>query len=201
MCSVGTVNHMQSTTPAQTTEQRTPASLWEFDPVHSSAEFAVKHLMVSTVTGRFKSLRGRILLDEPAIERSSIEAEIDVASVDTGTAERDNHLRSADFFDAASHPRILFRSKAIHLEDKESGTIEGEVTIHGVTRPVTLAVAYDGEIRDPWGNRRRGYTATATLYRKDFGMTWNQILDTGGVLVGDKIKVTLNIEAVSKPDA
>ncbi len=192
---------MQSTEPAQTTEQRTPPSVLEFDPAHSSAEFAVKHLMVSTVTGRFKALRGRILLDESAIERSTIEAEIDVASVDTGTAERDNHLRSADFFDAANHPRILFRSKAIHLEDEESGKIEGEVTIHGVTKPVTLDVTYDGEIRDPWGNQRRGYTATTTLYRKDFGMTWNQILDAGGVLVGDKVKVTLNVAAVTKPGA
>jgi len=154
--------------------------------------------MISTVTGRFKSLRGSVTRDEAAIENSRVEAEIDAASIDTGVADRDNHLRSADFFDVANHPKLVFRSTKIEDLGGDSGRMHGELTIRGVTRPVILAVSYLGEIRDPWGNRRRGFSAETTLYRKDFGMTWNQVLDTGGVLVGDKIKVSLNIEAVEK---
>lgn len=182
----------------QANEKGTQTNTWEFDPAHSSAEFAVRHLMVSTVTGRFKSLRGFITLNEASVENSRVEAEIDAASVDTGVADRDNHLRSPDFFDAANHPRLVFRSSRIENLGEDSYRMDGELTIHGVTRRVTLDVSYLGEIRDPWGNRRRGFTAETTLYRKDFGMTWNQVLDAGGVLVGDKVKVTLNIEAVEK---
>lgn len=154
--------------------------------------------MVSTVTGRFQSLQGRIELDEADISKSRVDAEIDAASVDTGVADRDNHLRSADFFDVANHPKLLFRSTRIDADGNDAGRMHGELTIRGVTRPVTLEVEYLGEIQDPWGNRRRGFTASTTVYRKDFGINWNQILDTGGVLVGDKVKVTLNIEAVEK---
>lgn len=188
---------MAVATEKQTGEQGTRTSTWEFDPAHSSAEFAVRHLMVSTVTGRFKSLRGRIELDGE-LATSRVEAEIDAASIDTGVADRDNHLRSPDFFDVAKYPTLRFRSTRIEPSGEDAGRMHGELTIIGVTRPVTLQVEYLGEIQDPWGNRRRGYTATATLSRKDFGMTWNQILDTGGVLVGDKVKVTLNLEAVEK---
>lgn len=181
-------------------EKRTK-SAWQIDPTHSSAEFAVRHMMVATVKGAFKALAGTISLDESTWENASIEAEIDAASVDTGVADRDNHLRSADFFDVAKHPKITFRSAAIELDGADHGKVLGELTIHGVTKPVALTVDYLGEIRDPWGNRRRGYSAETTLNRKDFGMTWNMVLDTGGVLVGDKIKVTLNIETVEKAPA
>jgi polyisoprenoid-binding protein YceI len=188
---------MSVATQAQVNEPETKASTWEFDPAHSSAEFAIRHLMVSTVTGRFKALRGSIALDEASIEDSRVEAEIEAASIDTGTADRDNHLRSADFFDVVKHPKLTFRSSRVEgLGD--SLRVQGKLSIIGVSRPVTLEVSYLGEIRDPWGNRRRGFSAETTLYRKDFGMTWNQVLDTGGVLVGDKVKVTLNIEAVEK---
>ncbi len=176
-------------------------STWQLDPTHSSAEFAVRHMMVATVKGSFKSISGHVELDETAWENSRIEAEIDAASVDTGTADRDTHLRSADFFDVAVHPKITFRSTAIEPDGEDSGKIHGDLTIHGVTKPVTLDVSYLGEIQDPWGNRRRGYSAETTLNRKDFGMTWNVVLDTGGVLVGDKIKVSLNIETVEKAKA
>ncbi|HKZ89078.1 MAG TPA: YceI family protein [Thermoplasmata archaeon] len=189
---------MSVTTQTQANEKRTQPSTWEFDPAHSSVELSVRHLMISTVTGRFKSLRGSVTRDEAAIENSRVEAEIDAASIDTGVADRDNHLRSADFFDVANHPKLVFRSTKIEDLGGDSGRMHGELTIRGVTRPVILAVSYLGEIRDPWGNRRRGFSAETTLYRKDFGMTWNQVLDTGGVLVGDKIKVSLNIEAVEK---
>ncbi len=187
---------MATLTQTQTTETRKQPTAWAFDPAHSFVEFSVRHLMISTVTGRFRSLKGSVVLDEASLEDSRVEADIEAASIDTGVADRDNHLRSADFFDVANHPRITFRSMAIEDLGGDSGRMHGEVTIRGVTRPVALEVSYLGEIRDPWGNRRRGFTAQATLYRKDFGMTWNQVLDSGGVLVGDKVKVTLNIEAV-----
>ncbi len=192
---------MSVSTQAQVNEQEKQASTWEFDPAHSSAEFAVRHLMVSTVTGRFKALRGSIALDEASIQDSRVEAEIEAASIDTGTADRDNHLRSPDFFDVVKHPRLNFRSSRVEDLGEDSLRVHGDLTVIGVTRPVTLDVSYHGEIRDPWGNRRRGFTAETTLHRKDFGMTWNQVLDSGGVFVGDRVKVTLNIEAVEKRKA
>src|SRR3990172_6019873 len=167
---------MSVTTQTQANEKRTQPSTWEFDPAHSSVELSVRHLMISTVTGRFKSLRGSVTRDEAAIENSRVEAEIDAASIDTGVADRDNHLRSADFFDVANHPKLVFRSTKIEDLGGDSGRMHGELTIRGVTRPVILDVSYLGEIRDPWGNRRRGFSAETTLYRKDFGMTWNQVL-------------------------
>ncbi len=189
-------------TASETTENRkASASLWPLDPTHSSVEFAVRHMMVATVKGTFKSLSGAVELDEADWRKSTITAEIDAASVDTGVADRDNHLRSPDFFDAAKHPKITFRSTSIEPDGDDSGKVHGELTIHGVARPVTLDVTYLGEIRDPWGNRRRGYSAETTLNRKDFGMNWNQVLDAGGVLVGDRIKIALNIETVEKAKA
>lgn len=191
---------MSTTTQAQAQEQRTTGT-WKADPAHSSIEFSVRHLMVSTVTGRFKSFRTHVDLDESALEKSSVTAEIDGASVDTGIVDRDNHLRSADFFDVANHPTIRFRSTRVEPAGGDSGAVHGELTIRGVTRPVTLNVSYLGEVKDPWGNRRRGFTAETTLNRKDFGVSWNQVLDSGGVVVGDKIKVVLNIAAVKQPAA
>ena len=180
---------------------RRTLSQWQLDPTHSSAEFAVRHMMVATVKGSFKSLAGTVGLDEAEWANSRIEAVIDAATIDTGVADRDNHLRSADFFDVAQHPKITFRSTAIEPQAGDAGKVRGDLTIRGVTQPVTLDVTYLGEIKDPWGNRRRGYAAETVLNRKDFGMTWNMVLDTGGVLVGDKIKVTLNIETVEKVEA
>jgi polyisoprenoid-binding protein YceI len=176
-------------------------SVWQFDPAHSSAEFAVRHMMVSTVKGTFKTLSGTIAYDEANPERSQVGAEIDAASIETGVADRDTHLRSADFFDVQKFPKLTFRSTGIETDGADAGKMHGELTIHGVTRPVSLDVSYLGEVKDPWGNRRRGYTAETSLNRKDFGMTWNMVLDAGGVLVGDKIKVTLNIEAIEKAQA
>lgn len=182
------------------TEKRN-ATVWQFDPAHSSAEFAVRHMMVSTVKGTFKTLSGSIVYDEASPENSRVEADIDAASIDTGVADRDTHLRSADFFDVVKFPKLTFRSTGIEADGIDLGKMHGELTIHGVTKPVVLAVSYLGEVKDPWGNRRRGYTAETGLNRKDFGMTWNMVLDAGGVLVGDKVKVTLNIEAIEKAKA
>lgn len=189
-------------TPAEpmANEPRT-TTRWQIDPTHSSAEFSVRHMMVATVKGVFKALSGSVELDESKWQGSRLEAQIDATSVDTGVADRDAHLRSADFFDVAKYPTIAFRSRTIEPEADDSGKVHGELTIHGVTKPVTLDVTYLGEVTDPWGNRRRGYSAETTLNRKDFGMTWNMVLDAGGVLVGDKIKVALNIETVEKAKA
>ncbi len=189
------------TTVPAVADQNRKTTDWQIDPTHSSAEFAVRHMMVATVKGVFKGLSGRVELDEASLENSTVEAEIDAASVDTGVPDRDTHLRSPDFFDAASYPKIRFRSLAVEPDDSDRGRLLGELTVRGVTRPVTLDVEYLGEVKDPWGNRRRGYVAETTLNRKDFGMTWNMVLDTGGVLVGDKIKVTLNLETVEKARA
>ena len=192
----------QILTPSETPEpEKRNTSVWQFDPAHSSAEFAVRHMMVSTVKGSFQTLSGTLVLDEASPERSKAEAEIDAASIETGVADRDTHLRSADFFDVARFPNLSFRSTAIQVDGTDSGKMHGEVTIHGVTKPVTFEVSYLGEVKDPWGNRRRGYTADTILNRKDFGMTWNMVLDAGGVLVGDKVKVTLNLEAIEKAKA
>lgn len=177
------------------------AQVWQVDPAHSSVEFAVRHMMVSTVKGSFKAFSGSLTLDEANAERSSVEAEVEAATIDTGVADRDNHLRSSDFFDVAKYPKLTFRSRAVEAVGSDVGRLHGDLTIHGVTRPVAFDVSYLGEIRDPWGNRRRGYSAETTVSRKDFGMTWNQVLDAGGVLVGDKVKVTLNVEAVEKAKA
>jgi len=192
----------QTFTPNERIAAETPTTtVWQSDPAHSSAEFAVRHMMVSTVKGSFKVLSGSLTLDESNPENSKVDAEIEASSIDTGVPDRDAHLRSPDFFDVAAHPRLTFHSQAVRAVGPDSGTLHGDLTIHGVTRPIAFDVSYIGEIRDPWGNRRRGYSAETSLNRKDFGMTWNQILDTGGVLVGDKVKVTLNIEAVEKAKA
>ncbi len=192
----------QTFTPNERTPAETPTTtVWQIDPAHSSAEFAVRHMMVSTVKGSFKVLSGTLTVDESNPENSKVDAEIEASSIDTGVPDRDAHLRSPDFFDVAAHPRLTFHSQAVRAQGNDSGTLHGDLTIHGVTRPIAFDVSYIGEIRDPWGKRRRGYSAETSLNRKDFGMTWNQVLDAGGVLVGDKVKVTLNIEAVEKAKA
>lgn len=192
----------EALTARETSTNDKPAtSRWSLDPTHSSVEFAVRHMMVATVKGVFKSLSGTVELDEGDWGKSAVTVEIEASSVDTGVADRDNHLRSPDFFDAAKHPKILFRSTSIEPDGGDRGKVYGEVTLLGITRPVTLDVTYLGEIQDPWGNRRRGYAAETALNRKDFGMNWNQILDSGGVLVGDKVKVVLNVETVERARA
>lgn len=174
------------------------AKVWDIDPAHSSAEFAVRHMMISSVTGRFNSLRGSIEYDPAAPALGRAEAEIDARTVDTGVEDRDTHLRSPDFFDVANHPTITFRSTRVETEDDDEARLVGELAIRGVTKEVALDVEKEGEGVDPWGNARVAFLAKTTLNRKDFGVSWNQVLDNGGVLVGDKVKVTLRIEAVAR---
>jgi polyisoprenoid-binding protein YceI len=169
---------------------------YQIDPAHSSAQFSVRHLMISNVRGEFSQLSGTVLLDPANPAASSIEARIDASSITTRDAQRDAHLKSPDFFDTANFPFLYFRSTCISLNGGE-WTVAGDITIHGITRPIQLSI--DGptpETKDPWGNTRIGATATAKLNRRDFGLTWNAALEAGGVVVGDEVKITLDIEAI-----
>jgi polyisoprenoid-binding protein YceI len=180
----------QQTTRSHTT----PAtSIWTLDPAHSRAEFAVRHLMISTVRGTIPLRSGKAVRDDDDITKSIVEAELDVTQLTTGAADRDAHLRSADFFDVANHPTIRFVGGDI--EKTEDGLrVHGELTIRGATRPVVLDVELLGEAKDPWGNTKAAATATTTFDRRDFGLTWNAALETGGVLVAEKVRVTLELQ-------
>ena len=173
-------------------------TVYAIDPAHSTAEFSVKHMMISTVKGRFRDLEGKVYIDEEAPERSSVEATIRVASVDTGVEMRDDDLRSDNFFGAEKFPTITFRSTAVEKVDDERWRVHGELTIRGVTRPVTLDTEFEGRVTDPYGKERMGFAATTAINRGDFGLTYNAVLETGGVVVGDNVKITLHIEAVKE---
>lgn len=172
------------------------AEKYTIDGSHSKAQFAVRHLMVSTVRGEFSKMQGWVEYDEKKPEAIRIEATIDVASINTGEPKRDEHLKSADFFDLAKYPTITFRSKS--ARKTASGlAVTGDLTMHGVTREVVLNVEGPSpEVRDPWGNFRRGATATTKINRKDFGLTWNAVLETGGLAVGEEVSITIDVEAV-----
>jgi len=179
-----------------TTATHTRTSTWTIDPTHSIAEFAVKHVVVTTVKGRFRDLEGTIEIDEAQPENSSVEAKIAVASVDTNVEDRDKHLRSDDFFNAEQFPYLTFRSTRIERLGEERFKLIGELTIRDVTKEVDLDGEYEGQIADPWGNQRAAFTATTQISRKEFGIRWNQALETGGAVVGDNVKITLHLEAV-----
>lgn len=174
----------------------TTTSTWAIDAAHSIAEFAVKHMMVSTVKGRFGAIDGTLSLDEAHPNRSSVAATIAVASIDTGQPQRDEHLRSDDFFGAAQFPTIAFHSTHIERTGDDQWRVTGNLTIRDITRPVTLTTEYEGQLRDAYGKQRTAFTATTELSRKEFGLKWNALLETGGAVVGDKVKVTLHIAAV-----
>lgn len=170
------------------------AGTWKADPAHSEVAFSVRHLMVGNTRGRFTSYDVTIVAAEDPL-RSSVTATIDLASVDTGHEMRDEHLRSADYLDVEKYPTMSYRSAAVRRTD-ENWVIDGELTLHGVTRPVPLTVEPHGVGVDPWGNRRAGFSATAQISRRDFGIDISIPMDGGGVVVGDKVSVSLEIEAV-----
>lgn len=174
---------------------------WQIDGSHSHVGFSVKHMMIATVRGEFKTYTGQLELDGEDLTRSKISGTIEVASLDTRDAGRDGHLLSADFFDAEQHPRITFTSTLIERVDGDTYRVTGDLSMHGATRPVVLEAEYAGVHKDPWGGTRTGFTVRGTLDRKDFGLSWNAALETGGVLVGEKIKLELEIEAVLQPAA
>lgn len=173
---------------------------WEIDASHSGVHFSVRHLVVAKVRGRFTRFSGTLAFDEAAPERSSVEVRIDAGSINTGVDQRDEHLRSPDFFNAEKFPAITFLSRRVERAD-DGFRVTGDLTIHGITREVVLPVEYAGHAKDPWGGERAGFTARLAIERKDFGLTWNQLLEAGGVAVGDKVGIELEIEAVLKAAA
>jgi len=181
-----------------TTQTQTRTSTWTLDPTHSIAEFSVKHLIVTTVKGRFREVEATLNIDEENIENSSVTASIDVASVDTNMPDRDAHLRSDDFFNADQYPKITFASTRVEKVTGGKYLVHGDLTIRDVTRPVALDAEFEGEVNDPWGNRRAAFTATTQISRKEFGVRWNQALETGGAVVSDNVKITLHIEAIEQ---
>jgi polyisoprenoid-binding protein YceI len=170
---------------------------WNLDPAHSTAEFKVRHMMISWVKGKFTGLSGALTLHESNHAYSGVEATINVATITTGADDRDNHLKSADFFDAAQFPTITFKSTTVEPKGKRELAVTGDLTIHGVTKPVTFTVEELSEpSKDPWGNQRIGIEAVAKINRKDFGLSWNAALETGGVLVGEDVTITLDVQFV-----
>lgn len=173
------------------------ASTWNIDPDHSNVGFKVRHLMVSNVKGSFDKYTGKIELDDKDITKSTVNVAIDTNSVNTNVQKRDDHLRSADFFDVAKYPTMTFVSKKVAKAGKDKLKVTGDLTLHGITRPVALVVEGPSkESKDPWGNIRSGATATTKISRKDFGLLWNAALETGGVTVGDEVTITLEIEMI-----
>lgn len=181
------------------TAQAVPATgtktAWKLDPSHTIAEFSAKHLMITTVKGRITDIEGIIYTDEKDLQNSSVEAILKAVSLDTRTDQRDQHLRSADFLDVEKFPEIRFRSTRIE-GNKQSFKLTGDLTIRDVTRPITLNVEFEGQTKDPWGGERVGFSATGKIDRREFGLTWNQALEAGGVVVGNDIKISLEVEAV-----
>lgn len=187
------------TATASTRDQKTTAgvSTWSIDPAHTNVEFAIRHLMVSNVRGHFGDVTGTAEFDEHRPLEPKLRASIPVATIDTRSEQRDTHLRSGDFFAVDAYPTIEFEGGRITSGDPHGDfTLTGRITIKGVTRDIELAVTTEGRGNDPWGNERLGYSATTKLDRKDFGLTWNQILEAGGVAVGDTVKITINTELV-----
>jgi polyisoprenoid-binding protein YceI len=176
------------------------AQNYTIDGSHSKAQFSVRHMMVSNVRGEFSKIKGTVSYDEKNPAATRIEATIDVASINTGEPKRDEHLKSPDFFDVAKYPTITFISKSAR-KTANGLAVTGDLTIHGVTKEVVLQVEGPSpEVRDPWGNLRRGATATTKINRKDFGLTWNAALETGGVVVGDEVSITIDVEAVRQAE-
>jgi polyisoprenoid-binding protein YceI len=171
---------------------------WTIDAAHSQVEFAVRHLMISTVRGRFAGVKGTVVSDDRDPAAAQVDVTIDVHTIDTREAQRDAHLRSADFFDAEKFPVLTFKSTRVTDIKGDRFRLVGDLTMHGVTREVALDVTSEGHGKDPWGGERAGYSAVAKLKRSDFGLTWNQVLETGGIAVGDEIKIALDLELIKQ---
>jgi polyisoprenoid-binding protein YceI len=175
---------------------------WQIDSAHSAAHFSVRHLLVSNVRGSFSKVTGAVVIDERDIAKSSVEATIDATSIDTREPKRDAHLKSADFLDVANHPTIAFKSKQVERAGKDRLRVIGDLTIRGVTKQVVLDVeGPTAAIKDPSGNLKRGATATVKINRFDFGVAWNKALEAGGLVVGEEVSITLDLELGRKPEA
>ena len=179
------------------TAPQTSTTTWNLDPAHSVAEFKVKHMMISNVKGQFAKVTGTLSLEESDLAHSKVEAVIDAASLETRDAQRDAHLKSADFFDVERFPTLTFKSTRVGIAGDGELSVEGDLTIHGVTRKVFFEVeGPTPPAKDPWGNTRVAISATTKINRKDFGLTWNAALETGGILVGEEVTITLDVQFV-----
>ena len=175
------------------------ADTWKIDPVHTTVEFTVHHMTISSVRGQFDKVAGTITAKDKDPSSVAIEATIDTASIDTRSSDRDADLKSANFLDVAKYPTMTFKSKKIEAAGPGKWKVIGDLTLHGVTREVTLDVeGPHGPVKDPWGNTRAGAFATTTVSRKAFGLTWNKMIEAGGAIVGDAVAVTINVEAVKQ---
>ncbi len=189
-----------STAPTRTHDGQVipSAGVWEIDPGHTDLAFTGRHFMVTKVRGRFTGVSGRVVVAHDMAD-SSVEVDIDMASVESGSQVRDDHIRSADLFDVENHPTAHFSSKSVEcLGDR--GTVNGDLTIHGVTRRVPLDVVFEGHVRDPWGGDRAVFSARTRVNREDFGITWNQALEAGGLLVSREVQIDINLETVLRAD-
>jgi polyisoprenoid-binding protein YceI len=189
-----------SSGPSSGSATASETTTWHLDPAHSQVEFGVRHMMISTVKGFFTGVEGAIHLDENDLSNSSVEVTIDASSVDTRNEDRDNHLRSGDFLDVETHPSLTFRSRRVE-GSLDSFQVTGDLTIRGETREVTFEAEKQGGGTDPWGNQRLGFRGETKVSRKDFGLTWNQALETGGVLVGDEVRIILEVQGVRSEDS
>ncbi len=174
---------------------------WQIDSVHSHIYFTARHMMISKVRGQFESFSGTVSFDEENPTRTTVDIEIEVNSLNTKDEQRDGHLRSGDFFDAANYPVARFQSTRVEQIDENTGKLYGNLTIRGVSKPVVLDVEYAGQAKSPWGQVSAGFSASASVNRKDWGLNWNQALETGGVLVGDKIQLEIELELVKVVEA
>ena len=175
------------------------ADTWQIDPVHTTVGFSVRHMTISTVRGQFNKVAGTITANDNDPATAAIEATIDTASIDTRSADRDSDLKSPNFLDVAKYPTMTFKSKKVEAAGPGKYNVVGELTLHGVTKEVTLAVEVaDAPIKDPWGNTRAGAFATTSISRKDFGLMWNKMIEAGGAVIGDAVSVEINVEAVKK---
>lgn len=171
---------------------------WQIDTQHSSIQFTVRHMMISKVRGRFDSFSGSIDLNEEFPEQTVVDVQIDAATINTREEQRDGHLMSPDFLDVENFPTITFRSTGVERIGSNAAKLNGELTIRGVTKPVTLDVAYQGQATSPWGATSVGFEASTTINRKDWGLNWNQALETGGILVGEEVKIDIEMELVKQ---
>jgi polyisoprenoid-binding protein YceI len=179
----------------------TTTTTWQIDPAHTHVEFAVRHMMISTVRGRFSEVSGSVAVPGGDFTQAQLQATISVASIDTRQEQRDAHLKSPDFFDVEKYPTMTFVSRRVESHGRaDRFQLIGDLTIHGNTREIVLDVTLEGQTRDPYGFNRAGFVATGKLSRKDFGLTWNQALETGGVVVGDEIKITIDAQIIVKAE-
>ncbi|MBL3642425.1 YceI family protein [Peribacillus frigoritolerans] len=171
---------------------------WIVDPTHSAIEFSVKHMMIAKVKGSFNKFEASILANPSDLTTAEIDFTVDVASIDTRNADRDNHLRSADFFDVEKKPTLTFKSTKIVKTDEDEYDVTGNVTLNGVTQEETFSITFEGQGKDPWGNEKAGFSGKGKVKRSDYGLTYNAALETGGVLIGDQITLTIEIEAAKE---